>query len=256
MPDLVFDVGVFDGEDSTYYLARGFRVVGIEANPIMAARVRQRLAEPIRDGRFELLNVGISAEAVPTEFWVSDVPEWSSFSHANASRNGVAATPILVNTITFRDILERYGVPTYLKVDIELLDQACLEALDPRNLPTFLSCEAGDNALDLLALMHRHGYNRFKYIDQRDFAAVSLAHVYLPNSLIRLKAKFRREIFPICREGWRFKYGSSGPFGNSTQGSWRSYEEMKHLLTSYLGVAKASNFFGYTAWFDLHATIR
>ncbi len=35
--DLVFDIGVNNGEDTAYYLRRGFRVVGVDANPDMVA---------------------------------------------------------------------------------------------------------------------------------------------------------------------------------------------------------------------------
>ena len=31
--DLIYDLGVNRGEDCAFYLAKGFRVVGIEANP-------------------------------------------------------------------------------------------------------------------------------------------------------------------------------------------------------------------------------
>ena len=36
-PKLVYDVGVHRGDDTAYYLHKGFRVVGVEANPAMAA---------------------------------------------------------------------------------------------------------------------------------------------------------------------------------------------------------------------------
>jgi len=37
MSDLVFDIGMHNGDDTAYYLARGYRVVAVEANPSMCA---------------------------------------------------------------------------------------------------------------------------------------------------------------------------------------------------------------------------
>jgi hypothetical protein len=39
---LVYDVGMFNGDDTAYYLKKGFRVVGIEAN--QRARLNFRTA--------------------------------------------------------------------------------------------------------------------------------------------------------------------------------------------------------------------
>jgi hypothetical protein len=39
--NLIYDVGMHEGEDTQFYIARGFKVVSIEANPQLAARIRQ-----------------------------------------------------------------------------------------------------------------------------------------------------------------------------------------------------------------------
>ena len=33
--NLIYDVGMSNGDDTAYYLHRGFRVVAIEANPLL-----------------------------------------------------------------------------------------------------------------------------------------------------------------------------------------------------------------------------
>lgn len=60
-PDLIYDVGVNDGEDTAYYLSRGFRVVGIECSPVMVEGLRDRFKDEIADGRLVLLNVGVAS---------------------------------------------------------------------------------------------------------------------------------------------------------------------------------------------------
>ena len=36
-PRLIYDVGMHNGDDTAYYLRRGFRVVAIEPNPALVA---------------------------------------------------------------------------------------------------------------------------------------------------------------------------------------------------------------------------
>jgi phosphopantothenate synthetase len=47
--DLVYDVGMGDGADTAYYLAKGRRVVAIDANPL--AVERRRKSSPMRSER-------------------------------------------------------------------------------------------------------------------------------------------------------------------------------------------------------------
>ena len=42
--DLIFDVGLHKGEDAAYYLRKGFRVVGIDANPDLIEWNKKRFA--------------------------------------------------------------------------------------------------------------------------------------------------------------------------------------------------------------------
>ena len=51
--DLIFDVGLHHGDDAAYYLSKGFRVVGIEANPQLAERCGRKgeLELDFRNGR-------------------------------------------------------------------------------------------------------------------------------------------------------------------------------------------------------------
>jgi hypothetical protein len=37
---LIYDVGMCDGADTAFYLAKGFRVIAIEANPTLVERNR------------------------------------------------------------------------------------------------------------------------------------------------------------------------------------------------------------------------
>ena len=53
--DLIYDVGACLGDDSAYYLHKGFRVVGIEANPAAVSVLKRRFEAAISAGRYALL---------------------------------------------------------------------------------------------------------------------------------------------------------------------------------------------------------
>jgi hypothetical protein len=44
VPNLVLDVGMHNGDDTAYYLASGYDVVAVEANPTLCASARDRFA--------------------------------------------------------------------------------------------------------------------------------------------------------------------------------------------------------------------
>jgi len=54
--DLIFDVGMHNGEDTEFYLSRGFRVVGVEANPDLVRGLEKKFAAEIADGRVTIVD--------------------------------------------------------------------------------------------------------------------------------------------------------------------------------------------------------
>ena len=174
--DLIYDVGLFDGADTAYYLFRGYNVVAIDANPLMIERARLRFAKEIFAKRLTLLNVGISRMPGTATFWISDQPEWSSFDRTIASRNGTPHRSVSVPTAPFSQLLAEHGIPHYLKIDIEGNDSLCVETLREVEPPKYISVEAecvGDSvvfsdeeAIAMLKLLRDVGYQRFKLVNQ------------------------------------------------------------------------------------------
>src|SRR6187399_1860552 len=105
LSDVIYDVGLFDGEDTSYYLSRGYNVVAVDANPLMVEKAKVRFAKEIAAKRLILLNVGISSEMGTETFWISDVPEWSSFDRAIASRDGTSHRPVPISVVPFSKLL-------------------------------------------------------------------------------------------------------------------------------------------------------
>jgi FkbM family methyltransferase len=166
--DLIYDLGVNQGEDTEFYLAKGFRVVAVEASPVLHAALQARFAEPIASGRLTLLNCGIWSEARTLPFYLNeDNDHWSSFDESYGTRLGTRFQVLEIPCITITTLLVRHGMPRYLKIDIEGADRlalAQLHGLSP--LPPYISVEEyGVAAIrDLAAL----GYTRFQIVTQND----------------------------------------------------------------------------------------
>jgi len=80
-PDLIFDVGMNNGDDAAFYLECGFRVVAVEANEAFCGQVAARFPEAVRDGRLVIQNVAVR----------ENLAKWSSGS-TKIIRNGAHST--------------------------------------------------------------------------------------------------------------------------------------------------------------------
>ena len=54
---LVFDVGMHQGEDTDYYLSKGYRVIAVDADPSLIERASQQFGEAEREGKLVLVNL-------------------------------------------------------------------------------------------------------------------------------------------------------------------------------------------------------
>lgn len=236
--DLIYDIGMHVGDDTDFYLRKGFRVVAIEANPELAAKAAERFAGAIAESRLSVLNVAVAGyngliELLITpekDDWSTVVPEVAKKKEAES---GASFTAIEVGAIRFEPILARFGVPYYMKLDIEGAERHCLEALAGFSArPKFISIELGAlNALDSLSSL---GYSQFKIINQR-----------LNESIVLPRPP---------REGqdveWRFdSLFSSGAFGEETAGTWLPTEKAADQLRRVLATWETGD------WYDIHAKL-
>lgn len=233
---LVYDVGAHDGEDTAGYLASGYRVVAIEANPTLAGELERRFAADVAAARLTVLPVGIHERPGETTFFVSSNDQLSSFDEAQATQYGETATPVVVPLVPFGAVLTGHGVPHYLKVDIEGMDHVVIDSLRGPNLPTYISTEIDRRHATTVRKLRRLGYRRFKLIRQRDHQPATPAAA-LRSRLGRARAADR-------------DHHSSGPFGEATPGWWLppSIAWVHALL--FLGYHR---FTGRERWHDLHA---
>ncbi|TCJ17792.1 FkbM family methyltransferase [Flaviaesturariibacter flavus] len=252
--DLIFDIGMHEGEDTRYYLKRGYRVVAVEANPLLARKGEQRFAKAIADGQLTILNVGVGDHEGILPFYINGkYSEWSSFDKATGTRDGTPFKVIEVPCVRTAGLFEKYGIPYYLKVDIEGFDHYPLRDINAEgDKPRYVSCEAVQ--LEWLTILRDKGYTKFKMLHQ--------GYGYRPINLA-LDATWYFPKYQVLRNGikrrlqrflpFRHLHGSTGPFGEDTRGSWHTYEEVAEFYRAFYQYEKKAPL-NTVSWYDFHAT--
>ena len=252
-PDLIFDVGLHNGDDTAHYLRQGYRVVAIDADPTLIEEARTQFANAIAARRLELVNVAIGPRRETAEFWICQTHSaWNSFDRSIASRDGHTPRGIEVPCLPFRDLLERYGVPFYLKIDIEGHDRYCIQALTAPDLPDYVSFELDtpDHTLASLRHLDSLGYTGFKLITQNTHTALETDP--------RLVDRLRHAMLPRLQRlhlAERFPFGSSGPFGERTDGRWRTVDDVLAIATWFREGRSPLGEPGLNYWHDVHARL-
>ena len=246
----VFDVGMFDAEDTRYYLEEGFRVVAVEANPHFVQKANDRFRNEIASGQFTPIHSAISPTGEDVELTLSgmDLGSSSLFSDRIAHRQPVGA--IRVPGVTLVQLFERYGVPHYLKVDIEGADGLCVLSLTPETRPRFLSFEVGDDVDELIAHAEKVGFTHFKIMSQTWFRELANQDNFLDRAARRLmRGLGYQDPMRVKRAGRFFVSGaSSGPVPWRSDGKWYSGVDARARLRA---AADANRLHG---WYDIHAT--
>ena len=162
---------------------------------------------------------------------------------------------IEVECITTQILFHQYGIPYYLKIDIEGYDYLCIEAINENaGLPLYVSCES--TSLNLVHTLYSKGYRKFKMINQADNLRplnISKEKSWVFPIYLKIKngilLRFQKYL-PI-----KYPYSSSGPFGENTKGRWVSYEEMILMYQSFYGNGVRQEPVNQYSWFDFHAKI-
>jgi FkbM family methyltransferase len=231
---LIMDLGVSEGNDTAYYLAKGFQVVAVEADSGMCQRLRTRFAGEIKGGALQVLNFAAGES-------FGEIVE--IFSHkvyqglSGKEKRGDVSNDYVsysVPTIDWSTLLAQAGLPRYLKIDIEGSEAAFMRSMrsqsTPDRLPEFVSVEC--YKFEPLQALHRLGYQRFKLVDQNPPGGFQLpAHQVEGRPL-------QSANFTHC----------SGPFGLDVfgTGGWLRFDALHTAWTA------AMPDFART-WYDCHA---
>ena len=243
--DLIYDVGLHKGEDAEFYLLKGFRVIAFEADPELALFCRQRLHEFIDAGQLIIVEGAIvdpgSVAAGETKVrfyknydnsvWGTVVSDWaernervidSLFRH---TRREMPEKVIEVVAVDFEEALRTYGVPYYMKIDIEGCDTVCVKALRAfKEKPSYVSIESDKlssaNTEGEIELLCELGYESFQAVNQAT----------VPHQIPTEPSKEGRYV------AHQFESGASGLFGRELKSRWCSKDEIiRRYRTIHLG---------------------
>ena len=142
--DLVFDIGANRGGKSAAFLSLGARVIAVEPNPNCIDRLLKRFAKEVNAGRFVLLPaaVGRSAGRVQLRQFALDGGNTSGsdiFATALEQELGSPSAVFDVEMIAGASLFDRFGVPAFIKIDVEGMDAEVLSTVPRR--PRMLSFE-------------------------------------------------------------------------------------------------------------------
>jgi FkbM family methyltransferase len=232
---LVFDLGMNNGDDTEFYLRRNFRVLALDANPILCDNGRRRFSTAIKNQSLTIINAAIWDQCGETTFHINlDNDHWSSLDIGWAGRDGSRCREIRIQCLTLVSLFDQFGVPHYLKIDVEGVDHVVLDQLQALSLlPLYVSiedCRFGPQYIQTLA---SYGYNGFKLIDQSKVGGST-----------------------DRTTGHTFPAGSSGPFGPDLPGRWLSPEEMLSLYYTTVRNAEGERLAPRSQWWDIHCTHR
>jgi len=230
--NLIFDVGLHKGEDTEYYLKRGFHVVGFEANPDLVRECRVKFASRIESGMLNIVEGAIVKDQTEDtiKFYVNeDSSVWGTINPDFAERNkqlGTKNKVVEVATVNFASCLKEYGIPYFMKIDIEGADLFCLEALDDFvHKPAYLSIES--NKVDFKRLLHeielieKLGYSYYKAVQQADVPGMKVPRDSSEGLVI----------------DHTFSKEASGLFGSDLPGQWLTKDEIileyKNIFAQY-----------------------
>jgi FkbM family methyltransferase len=235
--DLIFDLGLHQGEDTGFYLAKGFRVVAFEADPDLVAQCRELFAAEMAAGQLEIVEGAIvdspAAGDTVTFYKNPSVTVWGTVDPAWRDRNeraGWESEEITVPAVDFGKCIEQYGMPYYLKIDIEGADILSLKKLgDFTPKPDFVSIESSKTSLNAideeLDILEGLGYDSFKAVQQAT----------VPGSSAPQPAREGADIAYI------FPRDASGLFGRELAGRWLSRHQIKR---SYRNIFVGYRIFG------------
>lgn len=228
---LIFDIGMAEGDDTALYLAKGFRVVGLEPSAKTYYGLCERFAAEIKAGKLTVLNYAAGRETGQIlEFFHNDKhPRLSGFS-AERPEFASGFTSYHVVTIGWAELVAEYGVPHYAKIDIEGAEVPFLAGAEGAALPAYISVECHD--LGPAEALYKLGYRRFQLSDQQPPGGYAW-----PDP---------------PREGQRAEgvdvNHTSGPFGRELPPDWLDFE-------AFCAAWRAARAQGRPTWYDCHAAL-
>jgi|SRR5579884_2021973 len=220
-----------NGDDTEYYIKKGYRVVAVEANPSLCEHARIKFEQAIKLHRLFIHNVAVWTEYGRRSFFVNQKNDhWSSLDPGWARRDDTSCHEIVMDCVPLSHLIALHGVPLYLKIDIEGVDELVVRQLQGQEyLPLYVSMEDCRFGYEYMKALNDLGYTDFKLLDQGGLGSLTDASI-----------------------GHRFRLGSSGPFGEDIPGPWLSYEDVLSEYSRRVRDRNGIRVAPCSSWWDIH----
>lgn len=230
MKKIIYDLGASTGDNIPYYLLKSDLIIAIEANEISCNIIREKFNKQISEGKLIVENCIVSDSSSNKDIF---------YIHKTNHLLGQFPKPSFDKIDNFKkirlkkkditDIINTYGKPYYIKIDLEEFDNIVLKKiLNQKNIPNYISAETtNDNVINLFA--ENEYYKSFKIIN-----GDTIGFLY-KNCKLNVNNKKIKYSFPP---------NSAGPFGNDILGEWMN----KKNFIEFMKIKK-------TGWTDIHASL-
>lgn len=239
--NLILDLGLHIGQDTEFYLKKGFNVVAIEANPELCEEANDKFYSFIKSGQLHLINKAVSNNNEKLKFYIHPTQkDWSSCFKEFIRSENVELTEIEVEGITIKELFEQYNVPRYMKVDIEGADGLVAKQLSfLKEKPDFVSFETSrSNYAEIFSYLFLAGYKKFQLINQLKYNGLYLENI-----------KNEGKNLSHC-----FELGSSGIFGlDLDETKWVDYTEVISRYNRFIDLRNIDQENLSMGWIDIHA---
>jgi FkbM family methyltransferase len=228
---LAYDVGANNGDDTAYYLRKGYKVVAIEPNPKLIGDMDVRFQTEIKAGHLILENCAVSNRSGEIDFYTNIGNDVLSTLTAPTKDVKPKWATSKVHCEKLSKIVSRYGYPHLVKIDVEGEDALVVEDLrEQKIIPNYISVECHDAyPLLFLGLM---GYTKFALVN-----CAKVGHPVVETRIHTVNKQIRKH---------KFLPHSSGPIGNDLGTDWCDLDDilMRFSLRHKLQPG---------GWFDVHA---
>jgi len=239
MKPYIFDLGFYNGDDTEYYLKKGYNVLAVEANPELINSAQIRFKKEIKEKKLILINKAIATktgEEIP--FFIHPTKaEGSSCNKQKVTWDGSTPREIKIKTITLHELYKYVKVaPYYIKTDIEENDTILVKQLF-ENInhikPKYVSFEISRTHYHIIfCYLYVAGYNQFQLVNQANN-----------------EGKIDKKI------NYTFLKYSSGFFGEDLpKTKWMPFDDILSNYIKFKDLRIIDNQELALGWLDLHAT--
>lgn len=228
MNKVIYDFGANNGVNLPYYLKKADIVVAVEANPTLCYEIQNRFKQEIESQKLFVENCVLTSDANYQEVYFYLHKKHHTLSQFPEPKDKENFERILLPSKSVMHIIDKYGDPYYIKIDIENYDDAILHSLFVNNIfPPYISAESHNiTTFALLASMGK--YDSFKLVQ---------------GWTIPVKFKYHKINLVNRFEIYSFPAHSAGPFGEDIPGPWLTGNNFFQLLA-----------YEKLGWKDIHAS--